>query len=172
MDIKDTLLLRKPDIEDAEILYILKNDLESTKSLGGFSTGYSKESIKDWITFHNHAKDECLFLIVEKSSGKVIGHVGLYQIDFRIRKAEFAILIADKTCWGKGYGHLCTQFMLSYGFDQLNLNRIELSLLSTNQKALNLYLKHGFEHEGILRQAQYKDGNYVDVVLMAKLKQK
>ncbi len=62
--------------------------------------------------------------------------------------------------------------MLSYSFEQLNLNRIELSFLEINHRALSLYLKHSFENEGVLRKVQYKNGTYIDVVLMAKFKEK
>jgi RimJ/RimL family protein N-acetyltransferase len=168
--INDLLMLRKPDIDDVEALYLLKNDEETNAQLGGFTTGYSKEDIRGWITSHTNAKDECLYVIVEISSAKLIGHIGLYNIDYRIRKAEFAISIAEKSSRGKGYGELCTNYMLNFGFSQLNLNRIELSLLSTNTIAYKLYKKIGFTHEGILKQAQFKNGNYVDVILMAKFK--
>lgn len=170
--VDDTILLRKPDIEDVDILYTLKNDAESNNLLGGFTTGYSKNAIREWIVFHNGATNECLYLIEELTTKKVIGHVGFYQIDHRIRKAEFAILIADKSCQGKGYGNICTKYMLSYGFDQLNLNRIELSFLENNHRALNLYEKHGFEREGVLKKAQYKNGTYLNIILMAKLNPK
>jgi|SRR5659263_390505 len=170
--LNNKILLRKPDLNDQEELFVLKNDEESNSLLGGFTAGYNKESIKEWIIFHNNKSSEVLYVIQDIESGKLIGHVGLYNIDHRVRKAEFAILIADKNYRGKGYGDLCTKYMVSYGFNQLNLNRIELSLLSGNTKALTLYQKNGFEHEGIQKQAQYKNGCYHDVILMAKLREK
>jgi RimJ/RimL family protein N-acetyltransferase len=98
---------------------------------------------------------------------KVIGHVGLYNIDFRVRKAEFAILIAGEDNQGKGYGSLCTKFMIDYAFDELNIRKINLSLLSENKRAVSMYNKIGFLQEGILRNDQYKNGKYHDVILMA-----
>lgn len=168
--INELIIIRKPEQEDADALHQLKNDLESNALLEDFTKGYSKEDIKEWIRFHNDASNECLYLIQEMISSNVIGHVGLYNIDHRVGKAEFAILIADKSSRGKGYGQMCTEFMLDFGFNQLHLNRIELSLLSTNTVAYNLYLKMGFIKEGLLKQAQFKDGNYIDVILMAKFK--
>src|SRR5690242_16958181 len=94
--LNETILLRKPELEDVEYLYILKNDIEPSLFLGGFSTGYTKESLKNWINFHNNAANEVLYVIVDISTEQLIGHVGLYNIDYRIRKAEFAILIANK----------------------------------------------------------------------------
>jgi len=169
--IDNKLLLRKPNSNDLEDLYKLKNDVESNAMLAqGFYRGYSKEDINKWIEYHTNANNEVLFVIQDIQSQKLIGHVGLYNIDYRSRKAEFAILISDKESRGKGYGNLCSRFMISYGYDQLNLNRIELSVIECNIIAISLYEKIGFEREGLLKQALYKNGKYHNVVLMAKLK--
>jgi [ribosomal protein S5]-alanine N-acetyltransferase len=167
LKIEEKIRLRKPEISDVESLYVLKNDVKSSETLGGFSSGYTKTSIADWINFHNNASDEVIFIIQDFKSEKIIGHVGLYNIDYRVRKAEFAILIADMNYRGKGYGTLCTEFMIKYGFEQLNLNRIELSLFTDNLSALAVYKKTGFIQEGIQRQAQFKNGRYHDLILMA-----
>jgi RimJ/RimL family protein N-acetyltransferase len=169
-ELNETLLLRKFETEDINSLYLVKNNIEAKSLLGGFSNGYSKEDIKKWIDYHNNKNDEVIFAIYNNNIHDIIGHVGLYNIDFRIRKAEYAILIADHANRGKGYGALCTQFMLSYGFEQLNLKRIELSVLEDNVKAISLYYKNGFEKEGVLRNAQFKNGKYHNVLLMAKLR--
>jgi len=59
--------------------------------------------------------------------------------------------------------------MLEYGFRELNLNRVDLSVLATNERAIGLYESLGFRHEGRLREAQFRSGQYVDVLLMAIL---
>jgi RimJ/RimL family protein N-acetyltransferase len=170
--INDFLSLRKPNMEDIDDLFILKNDEETNLLLGGFSNGYSKEDIANWIGFHNNAKDECLYVIVKKEDNieVIIGHVGFYNIDFRISKAEFAISISNKNYRGKGFGKICTEFMINFAFENLNLNKIELSLLSVNKVAYDFYLKQGFVQEGLLKYSQFKNGFYHDVVLMAKFR--
>lgn len=170
INLESKLILRKPDIDDIEALFVIKNDIETNSKLGGFNTGYSKKDIQEWIQFHNSSKNEVIYVIQRIDNKMLIGHVGLYNIDFRIRKAEFAILIADKESRGKGFGRLCTEYLLEYGFNQLNLNRIELAVLASNKEAIDLYLKNGFIHEGLQKQAQFKNGIYQDIVLMARLK--
>jgi ribosomal-protein-alanine N-acetyltransferase len=159
--------LRKADMKDIDALYEIKNDIKSASLLGGFSNGYSRKDIENWINYHNNKQDEVIFLIETLKNEKVIGHVGLYNIDFRVRKAEFAILIAGEDNQGKGYGSLCTKFMIDYAFDELNIRKINLSLLSENKRAVSMYNKIGFLQEGILRNDQYKNGKYHDVILMA-----
>ena len=47
------------------------------------------------------------------------------------------------------------------------LSRVELEVFASNQAAIKLYKKLGFEHEGVKRSARHLDGAYDDVVLMA-----
>lgn len=168
--IDNKICLRKADLKDIDALYEIKNDKEATALLGGFSNGYSRIDIENWIISHNNNKNEVLYLIETVEGSNVIGHVGLYNIDFRVRKAEFAILIAGDCNQGKGYGSLCTKFMIDYAFNELNIRKITLSLLSDNIRAFSLYKKYGFVQEGLLKDEQFKKGKYHDVILMALFK--
>jgi [ribosomal protein S5]-alanine N-acetyltransferase len=162
------LRLRRLERSDIDALYVVKNDPEVTSMLGGFSVGYSKTELEGWVDFHRAAKDEAFFVIAD-TKDRAIGHVALYKINHRIRSAEFAILIGDRSTWGKGLGRACTRFAVEYGFDQLNLRRIQLEVLATNERAIRLYRSVGFVEEGRLRQAQWQQGEYVDVLLMGLL---
>jgi ribosomal-protein-alanine N-acetyltransferase len=163
-------ILRPPEPADMEALYRQKNDPQIAEMLGGFSTGYSIADLEDWLESHRQCKDEVLWVIAQTESNNCVGHVGLYKIDHRIRSAEFAIMIGDQSLWGKGLGRTLTKFVIDYGFRELNLNRIHLSVLSTNECAVSLYHSLGFKDEGRLRQAQYKGGRYIDVLVMALLR--
>ena len=166
--LNDTIRLRKANSSDKDQMFILKNNAKVASLLGGFNTFYSIEDISKWIDYHNSKLDEVLFLIEDIENQHIVGHVGLYNIDYRIRKCEYAIMIADEKYQGRGVGQLCTEAMISFARDQLNVQKITLSLLSTNKTALSLYIKNGFVQEGLLKREQYKDGKYQDVILMAK----
>lgn len=163
------LILRCPEPKDVEALYQFKNDPEIANLLGGFTTGYSRADLDSWVEHHRQATNEALWTIGRAKDDGCVGHVGLYNIDHRVRRAEFAVLLGDKTLWGQGYGKAITRQVLDYGFEFLNLNRIELSVLAENARALHVYEGLGFKREGTLRQAQFKAGKYLDVVLMAIL---
>jgi len=161
---------RRPELTDIEALYKYKNNPIIAGMLAGFSTGYSSADITDWIEHHRQCKDEVVWAIADAETDLCFGHVGLYQIDFRIRMAQFGIMIGNPDLWGKGLGRAFTAFALDYGFDQLNLNRIHLTVVPTNERALRLYRSLGFREEGRLRQAQYKDGQYLDLFVMSILR--
>ena len=80
-------------------------------------------------------------------------------------------MIGEKSYWGRGIGRKVTTFCVKHGFSTLNLNRIQLTVLADNRRAIELYRSVGFVDEGVMRQAQYKDGVYKDVMLMSILQQ-
>lgn len=72
---------------------------------------------------------------------------------------------------GKGHGKAIYRTVLKYCFDQLNMHRIWLAVLGTNEHAKALYSKMGFMEEGRYRKAIFRNGEYVDYVLMSVLKE-
>ncbi len=162
--------LRRPEPRDLDALYQQKNDPALASLLGGFNTGYSRADLQHWIEHHRQQKDEVLWVIAEGETDACLGHVGLYKVDHRTGTAEFAILLGERSRHGKGIGTACTAFACEYGFRQLNLRRIYLEVLADNERAASLYRKLGFKDEGRLREHQYKDGRYVDVLVMGLLR--
>ena len=163
------ITLRRLEPKDVEHLYRYRNDRAVIGQLGGFSSGYSRQDLVDWVERHRTAGGEVLWAIATVPDDRCIGHVGLYNIDHRVRKAEFGILIGDPDFHGKGIGKQVTAEMLSYGFEQLNLVRISLSVLDSNARAFAMYERLGFTVEGRLRADDFRDGRHQDVVLMSVL---
>jgi UDP-4-amino-4,6-dideoxy-N-acetyl-beta-L-altrosamine N-acetyltransferase len=107
--------------------------------------------------------------ICEEKSKKIVGAVYLLGIDWLNRSCEFSILIGSDASRGKGIGEFATRGALRHAFADLNLRRINLTVLASNERALRLYTKVGFVQEGRARQAVYKNGTYIDLVQMAIL---
>ena len=108
--------------------------------------------------------------LLDDGSWLHVGNCGFHEIDWRIRSAEVGLFIGEKQLWNHGYGTEVMRLMLRHGFETLNLNRIMLRVHSTNPRAIRSYEKCGFVHEGRLRQAMYKNGQYADVLLMSVLR--
>ncbi len=101
---------------------------------------------------------------------KHIGGTGFDQIEWANSNAEFGIFIGEKSFWNQGYGTEATHLMLQHAFETLNLHRVFLRVYETNPRAIRTYEKVGFAKEGVLRQALYRSGDYVDVWLMGILR--
>jgi len=99
-----------------------------------------------------------------------IGNCGLQKIDWRNRHAELGIVIGEKRFWNQGYGTDAMRLLVQHGFKNINLNRIWLRVHADNPRAIRCYEKVGFVHEGRLRADQFKNGLYVDTLLMSVLK--
>lgn len=98
-----------------------------------------------------------------------IGNCGLHNIEAVNRCAEFGIFIGDKSFWNQGLGTEATRLMVKHGFEDLNLNSIYLNVYVTNPRAIKAYEAAGFVKEGVLREAAFKNGHYIDVILMSIL---
>ena len=109
------------------------------------------------------------FEIHDAETGKFIGHCGLYYVDWVARKAEFSIYIGDSKFRGKGIGSDALRTLIKYGFEDLNLNKIWCEVY-TNNTSVKIYRKIGFIDEGILRQNAFKNGEYVDGLILSMLR--
>lgn len=69
---------------------------------------------------------------------------------------------------GHGLGTRIYEAIIRVAFGQLNIHRLWLQVLPTNP-ALRLYLRLGFQEEGRLRDAVFRDGHYVDYIVMSIL---
>lgn len=87
------------------------------------------------------------------------GFVSLTNIESTNRSAEFSIVL-DPQFHHQGIGTIATHFMLSHGFNDLNLHRIYLKVLESNTIAQSLYKKCGFTLESTERESIYKAGKY------------
>lgn len=109
------------------------------------------------------------FSIELKETGELAGSISLWGADSKDRDAELAILIGPKERWGQGLGTEAVRLMLDYGFREMNLHRIHLHVHGYNARAMRAYEKCGFQVEGRLREAFFRDGKWHDRLVMGIL---
>ena len=78
-------------------------------------------------------------------------------------------MIGDKAYWSRGLGTDAMLTLLRFGFDEMNLHRIDLVVDADNERAIACYRKCGFIEEGRLRRVRYGRGRYVDQLVMGIL---
>ena len=98
-----------------------------------------------------------------------IGNTGIHNIEPVNNCAEFGIFIGEKDFWNKGYGRETVSLALKHGFEDLNLHRIYLQVYENNLRGIAAYEAAGFVKEGVLRDAVYKNGRYLNVWIMSVL---
>ena len=118
----------------------------------------------------NNAPGKTDFAIVAERGGAVVGSAGLHPVvQLRRRHAAMLGISVAAAHQGTGVGQALMQAMCNYADDWGQLLRIELTVFSDNERAIALYRRFGFEHEGLLRGYAMRDGVYADALAMARL---
>lgn len=94
----------------------------------------------------------------------IIGVVSLSHIDYIARKCEFSIMIMPEMR-DKGWGKKSLCSVLEHAFNDLNMNQVYSDVFKHNP-ALEKYIKWGFVERGTLPNWYYKDGKYIDSVVI------
>jgi putative acetyltransferase len=109
--------------------------------------------------------------LVAVVDGRVVGMFGLDAFTRPRRQHAGAIGMSVHEEWqGKGVGSALMRAGIDLADNWLNLTRLELEVYTDNEPAVRLYERFGFEREGLLRQHAYRDGRYVDALVMARLR--
>ena len=102
---------------------------------------------------------------------KIIGMAGLtVAANPRRRHAADLGMMVHKDYQGQGVGKKLLETLVDLADNWLMLVRVELGVYTDNERAMNLYQKFGFEPEGIKRKDAARNGQYVDVLMMARIK--
>lgn len=129
---------------------------------------------EEWFENLKNQNNDIYFAILipkDTDAEKHIGNCGIHKINWKNRVGSAGIVIGEKEYQGKGYGTEAMELLLKYGFNTLNLNRIELEVYDFNIRAIKSYKKLDFIEEGRKRQAVWINGRYHDEIIMAILKE-
>jgi RimJ/RimL family protein N-acetyltransferase len=159
------------DVEkDAECMARWNRNSEYQQLLdSGPSNLWTVQQIREWI--EKNYNDLYAFSIHTLADDRIIGNVDLNGIQWTAGDAWVGIGIGEPELWGKGYGREAMQLILRFGFEQLNLKRISLTVFEYNQRAYHSYLKLGFREEGRLRQWMQRGGERYDMIYMGILRE-
>ena len=145
------------------------NDFETTDYTGKSPVLITSEGERKW--FENPKQGDYTFFIVRLEDDKLIGTIGLHDIDHINRRATFGIFIGDKSVRNKGYGTEAINLLLDFAFNYLNLNSVNLTVLDVNERAKRCYEKVGFKEFGRQRKCKFVNGKYYDIIHMDILKE-
>jgi L-phenylalanine/L-methionine N-acetyltransferase len=109
--------------------------------------------------------------VQQEGAEKIIGMLGLHVVQPGLRRAHVRGLgIAIDTAWqGQGVGQRLMTAAMHWADNWAGILRIELTVLSSNQRAIALYERHGFAVEGTMRAHIVWNGQLADTLAMARL---
>ncbi len=163
--------LRAPSTTDIPAWVTWLNDPEVTAHLTMPAViGYEDQS--KWLQRMTANPDHIRLFTVEyldKTDWVMVGHCNYQDIDWRNRNAEVGFFLGNKKYWDRGIGTETASLLLQFGFETMQLNRIWLRVYQSNQRAIHTYEKVGFIQEAVQRDARFKDGKYLSMILMSIL---
>jgi putative acetyltransferase len=112
-------------------------------------------------------------LVACAENDEVVGQLGLHTFPQRPRRHHVGqIGMAVRDDWqGKGVGTALMQAAVDMADKWLNLTRLELGVFVDNAPGIRLYEKFGFKIEGTSVDYAFRDGHYVDIYFMARLRE-
>ena len=84
--------------------------------------------------------------------------------------AELSVIVGHPDDRNRGFGAEAIGRIVRYAFEDLDLNRVGLSVFEFNDTAISTYERLGFEHEGRLRSAVKRADGFYDAILMSVLR--
>jgi RimJ/RimL family protein N-acetyltransferase len=99
-----------------------------------------------------------------------VGVISLMGISEANASAELSVIVGRPDDRHHGYGAEAIERIVRYAFDDLDLNRVGLSVFEFNEPAISTYEKLGFRHEGRFRRAVRRADAFHDAILMSVLR--
>lgn len=72
--------------------------------------------------------------------------------------------------WGKGYIKEVLKAIIGYGYEVMNLNRIEAVVYPENKASIKSLINQGFKKEGLLEEYAFFRNVYQDLIMFSLLK--
>lgn len=164
----DRIYLSPKGASDEEIEKFTEwmNDFQVTDHIGRSGQITTLLGEKEYLENSVKNTDNRNFDIIDLTTDKLVGTVGLEEFNWIKRSAVLGIFIGEKDYRSNGYGTEAIKLILEYGFKYLNLHSIRLELVSINERAHKCYLKCGFKDTGKNRDEVFVNGKYYDKLHM------
>jgi len=143
----ERLVLRVQQASDVPALINLWLDPLAMRYMGGPRHKDQLQSEFDKVSLQPFAERYDLWPLIEKVTGRVIGHCGLLCKDVEgVSEIELVYLI-EPAAWGQGYASEIGQALISYAFERLNLKRLIALIEPDNKASERVAVKLGMSFE-------------------------
>lgn len=168
----ERLILRKFKYTDDEAMLKYWVADEKIQSLYSEPVYTTKEAVKALLDKYigSYEKNDCYrWAITEKNSDECIGQIAFFLVDSKNNFAEIEYCIGSRfQC--RGYATEATKAIVKYGFEKINLHKIQICTKTINKPSKRVIEKCGFTYEGTLRDYFYMNGDYVGRLYFSMLR--
>lgn len=166
----ERMILRQLTEDDMEFIYEMFRREETNRYVADDAVTSMEEAKELYDAFISPKPYLFRLGLVLKDCGQLIGTVGFYGVNMEDYRA---VLGADllKEFWGYGYMTEAAKTLIDYGFEKMELNRIQASADADNTRSLALIKRLGLTPEGIMRQKDFYKGAFHDDVMFSILRE-
>jgi RimJ/RimL family protein N-acetyltransferase len=164
----ERLIIRLIESQDIEQVRKLHNHPETLKWLSDTHL-VTKVEQESWFKKVSTSLTSRRYVVELRETKDLVGVFRLDDIDMA-NKSAYVGLDVSIDFRRKGFALETYEAMITFLFEELELNRLSLITLATNHSAVSLYEKLGFIKEGILRQAFYRGTEYVNGLIYSRLR--
>jgi RimJ/RimL family protein N-acetyltransferase len=134
-----------------------------------FTHPYTLEAAEGWVALASAAEPETQFAI--EVNGEAAGGIGVFlQQDVERYSAEIGYWLGEAH-WNRGIATAAVRHFTEYAFDRYNLCRLYANVFETNPGSCRVLERCGYQLEGRLRQSAVKDGQVLDGLLYAAIRE-
>ncbi len=168
----ERLLLRKLTKDDAQDVFEYGSDPKVTK----YVTWNTHQSLKDTREFMEFSlgkyenKELAPWGMEWKENGKLIGTIDFVSWDIRNRVGEIGYVLS-RDYWGKGITTEAAKKVIEFGFEEMDLVRIQARCSTENAGSERVMQKAGMSYEGIIRKGLFAKGKHHDLKLYSILRE-
>lgn len=162
--------LRELERKDISNINEWRNNEDIISNLGAPFRYINQDIDNKWFDSYLTNRNNCVRCSIVDEEDFILGLVSLTNIDYTNLSCVFHIMIGENN-QNKGAGTFAVREMLKHAFFNMNMHRVELTVLETNDRAIHLYEKCGFTKEGTKRRSTYKNGEYVNMHLYSILRE-
>jgi ribosomal-protein-alanine N-acetyltransferase len=159
----DRLILRRFEYSDNDAMlrnWVADENVQKMYSEPVYSTKDEVRGLLDKYIGSYEREDYYRWAVIDKECGKCVGQIAFFLVDSKNHFAEIEYCIGTEfQC--RGYATEATKAVIAYGFDRINLHKVQICTKTINAKSKRVIEKCGFTYEGTLRDYFCMDGNYV-----------
>lgn len=165
-----TMLIRQAESNDAGAVIALFELLYGETAFLLYEPGELTPQVNEYARrIAENAKNANGVMFVAQIGEEIVGVIfGNRGIARKNRHSLFLVLGVRQSCWKQGIGRALLRAVETWASERA-LHRLELTVQTTNSRAIALYEGAGFEREGTKRHSLKTNGKYVDEFLMSKL---
>lgn len=162
-------LLRSWRMDDAPSVAMYANNRAIWRNLRDvFPNPFTLQDAREWLVQRVSGCDDSVYLAIDVG-GQAVGSIvcRLFQ-DIDAKNGEIGYWLGEPF-WGRGVVGDAVRVFCDYLFDDLDLVRLQANVFGWNPASGRVLEKAGFELEGRLRKAVFKDGEVTDRLIYGKL---